>query len=564
MDGVNSPMQPFGAYDPKMDLALYHYPTIDLLNSANGELPVTADELHGNKQTIVETLNYADIQVDKIRATIGPTLTLYEIIPAPGMRIAKIKGMEGDITLRLAAAGTRVTGPIPGKGSIGIEVPHRRPMLVTMGSLIATEKFQTTNMELPIAIGKTMSNEVFIADLAKMPHLLIAGATGQGKSVTINNILLSLLYKKHPAELKFVLIDTNALEFSIYHKIERHFLAKLPGESSAIITNISQVVNTLTSLTLELDQRYELFKNGLVRNIVDYNQKFISRKFADLGNHRYLPYIVVVIDEFAGLMTANNEIEILIARIAQLGRAAGIHLIISTQRPSVKIITGTIKANFTSRLAFRVATAIDSRTILDTGGAEQLNGFGDMLFSTGVELVHLQGAFSETIEINRVVDFVGHQRGYPSAMLLPEYPSLVNHMTEFDPKNRDPFFEDSARLIVLHQQGSTSLIQRKLKLGYNRAGRIINQLEAAGVIGPFEGSKAREVLFLDGYSLERHLENLRTGNLYLTTEPANITSPIVEKETIDPNSSKVEVGRTSEPVIKSKTILDTLKQLFKP
>jgi S-DNA-T family DNA segregation ATPase FtsK/SpoIIIE len=556
-------MQQFGPHDPKIDLALYHYPTIDLLNSHTGELPITANELDANKQTIIETLNYADIQVDKIRATIGPILTLYEIIPALGMRIAKIKGLEADIALRLAAAGTRVTGPIPGKGTIGIEVPHRQPGLVTIRSLIATEKFQTSLMALPIAFGKMMNNEVLVVDLAKMPHLLIAGATGQGKSVTINTILLSLLYKKHPAELKFVLIDVNALEFSIYQKIERHFLAKLPGESSAIITTISQGVNTLTSLTLELDQRYELFQNGQVRNVIDYNQKLITRKFDDPAKHRYLPYIVVVIDEFAGLMTTNNEVEVLIARIAQLGRAAGIHLIVSTQRPSVKTITGTIKANFTSRLAFRVATATDSRTILDISGAEQLNGLGDMLFSTGIEHVHLQGAFTETAEVNRVVDFIGHQRGYPSAMLLPEYTGVDHQPTEFDPANRDPFFEESARLIVMHQQGSTSLIQRKLKLGYNRAGRIISQLEAAGIVGPFEGSKAREVLFPDEYSLERHLEHLQTGIVDLSAERTGEPSSIIKKEIIEPTELEIEVLQTSQPVIKRKTFLYNLKQLFK-
>ncbi|HEY5325944.1 MAG TPA: DNA translocase FtsK, partial [Mucilaginibacter sp.] len=506
----------FGMYDHTLDLASYKYPTLDLLeNYGSNKINVNSDELGANKNKIVETLNHYNIEIDKIKATIGPTVTLYEIIPAPGVRISKIKNLEDDIALSLAALGIRIIAPMPGKGTIGIEVPNQNPEMVSMRSMLASEKFQNTNMDLPIALGKTISNEVFIADLAKMPHLLVAGATGQGKSVGINAILVSLLYKKHPAELKFVLVDPKKVELTLFRKIERHFLAKLPDEADAIITDTKKVVNTLNSLCIEMDQRYDLLKDAGVRNVKEYNQKFAHRKIPNPEIHRYLPFIVLVIDEFADLMmTAGKEVEMPIARIAQLARAVGIHLVIATQRPSVNIITGTIKANFPSRLAFRVLSKIDSRTILDTGGADQLIGRGDMLLSTGSDLIRLQCAFVDTHEVERISDFIGNQRGYPSAMLLPEYigEGESNGSKEFDPDNRDPMFEEAARLIVLHQQGSTSLIQRKMKLGYNRAGRIIDQLEAAGIVGPFEGSKAREVLYADEYSLERHLEALQKQN----------------------------------------------------
>lgn len=515
-DKAKSLVEQFGTYDHTLELASYKYPPLDLLeNYGSNKINVNSDELEANKNKIVETLNHYNIEIDKIKATIGPTVTLYEIIPAPGVRISKIKNLEDDIALSLAALGIRIIAPMPGKGTIGIEVPNQHPEMVSMRSVLATEKFQNTTMDLPIALGKTISNEVFIADLAKMPHLLVAGATGQGKSVGINAILISLLYKKHPAELKFVLVDPKKVELTLFRKIERHFLAKLPDEADAIITDTKKVVNTLNSLCIEMDQRYDLLKDAGVRNLKEYNQKFASRKISDPEKHRYLPFIVLVIDEFADLMmTAGKEVEMPIARIAQLARAVGIHLVIATQRPSVNIITGTIKANFPSRLAFRVLSKIDSRTILDSGGADQLVGRGDMLLSTGSDLIRLQCAFVDTHEVEKVSDFIGNQRGYPSAMLLPEYvgEGEVSGSREFDPDNRDPMFEEAARLIVLHQQGSTSLIQRKMKLGYNRAGRIIDQLEAAGIVGPFEGSKAREVLYSDEYSLERHLETLQKSN----------------------------------------------------
>ena len=504
----------FGTYDHTLELASYKYPPLDLLeNYGSNKINVNSDELGANKNKIVETLNHYNIEIDKIKATIGPTVTLYEIIPAPGVRISKIKNLEDDIALSLAALGIRIIAPMPGKGTIGIEVPNQNPEMVSMRSVLATEKFQNTTMDLPIALGKTISNEVFIADLAKMPHLLVAGATGQGKSVGINAILVSLLYKKHPAELKFVLVDPKKVELTLFRKIERHFLAKLPDEADAIITDTKKVVNTLNSLCIEMDQRYDLLKDAQVRNLKEYNQKFVNRKISDPEKHRYLPFIVLVIDEFADLMmTAGKEVEMPIARIAQLARAVGIHLVIATQRPSVNIITGTIKANFPSRLAFRVLSKIDSRTILDSGGADQLIGRGDMLLSTGSDLIRLQCAFVDTHEVERISEFIGSQKGYPSAMLLPEYvgEGESSSSKEFDPDNRDPLFDEAARLIVMHQQGSTSLIQRKMKLGYNRAGRIIDQLEAAGIVGPFEGSKAREVLYPDEYSLERHLESLQT------------------------------------------------------
>ncbi|MFD0767066.1 DNA translocase FtsK 4TM domain-containing protein [Mucilaginibacter lutimaris] len=513
-DKAKSLVDQFGTYDHKLDLATYKYPTIDLLeNYGSAKIAVNSEELEANKNKIVETLNHYNIEIDKIKATIGPTVTLYEIIPAPGVRISKIKNLEDDIALSLAALGIRIIAPMPGKGTIGIEVPNQNPEMVSMRSILATEKWQNNAMDLPIALGKTISNEVFIADLAKMPHLLVAGATGQGKSVGINSILVSLLYKKHPAELKFVLVDPKKVELTLFRKIERHFLAKLPDEADAIITDTKKVVNTLNSLCIEMDQRYDLLKDAQVRNLKEYNTKFVNRKISDPEKHRYLPFIVLVIDEFADLMmTAGKEVEQPIARIAQLARAVGIHLVIATQRPSVNVITGTIKANFPARLAFRVLSKIDSRTILDAGGADQLIGRGDMLLSTGSDLIRLQCAFVDTPEVERISDYIGNQRGYPSAMFLPEYVGegeAGSSPKDFDPDDRDPMFEDAARLIVLHQQGSTSLIQRKMKLGYNRAGRIIDQLEAAGIVGPFEGSKARDVLYPDEYSLERALEELQ-------------------------------------------------------
>ncbi|RYY36493.1 MAG: DNA translocase FtsK [Sphingobacteriaceae bacterium] len=510
---ANELVEQFGMFDPTLDLASYVYPPLELLeNYGSNKISVNTDELEANKNKIVETLNHYNIEIDKIKATIGPTVTLYEIIPAPGVRISKIKNLEDDIALSLAALGIRIIAPMPGKGTIGIEVPNQHPEMVSMRSVLATEKFQTTTMDLPIALGKTISNEVFIADLAKMPHLLVAGATGQGKSVGINAILVSLLYKRHPAELKFVLVDPKKVELTLFRKIERHFLAKLPDEADAIITDTKKVINTLNSLCIEMDQRYDLLKDAQVRNLKEYNAKFINRRIPNPEKHRFLPFIVLIVDEFADLMmTAGKEVEMPIARLAQLARAVGIHLVIATQRPSVNIITGTIKANFPARLAFRVLSKIDSRTILDAGGADQLIGRGDMLLSTGSDLIRLQCAFVDTPEVEKISDHIGNQRGYPTAHMLPEYVGDGDEgggVKDFNPDDRDPMFEDAARLIVLHQQGSTSLIQRKLKLGYNRAGRIIDQLEAAGIVGPFEGSKARDVLYPDEYSLERHLESL--------------------------------------------------------
>ncbi|QNK63213.1 DNA translocase FtsK 4TM domain-containing protein [Pedobacter sp. PAMC26386] len=506
-------VEQFGNYDPTLDLASYVYPNLELLeNYGSNKISVNADELEANKNKIVETLNHYNIEIDKIKATIGPTVTLYEIIPAPGVRISKIKNLEDDIALSLAALGIRIIAPMPGKGTIGIEVPNMHPEMVSMRSILNTEKFQKTDMDLPIALGKTISNEVYIADLAKMPHLLVAGATGQGKSVGINAILVSLLYKKHPSQLKFVLVDPKKVELTLFNKIERHFLAKLPGEADAIITDTKKVIHTLNSLCIEMDQRYDLLKDAQVRNLKEYNEKFIKRKLNPNNSHRFLPYIVLIVDEFADLMmTAGKEVETPIARLAQLARAVGIHLVLATQRPSVNIITGTIKANFPARLAFRVLSKIDSRTILDSGGADQLIGRGDMLLSTGNDLIRLQCAFVDTPEVDRISEFIGNQRGYAEAYQLPEYldEAAESAKSDFDPNDRDSMFEEAARLIVLHQQGSTSLIQRKLKLGYNRAGRIIDQLEASGVVGPFEGSKAREVLLPDEYALEQFLDNLK-------------------------------------------------------
>ncbi|MGJ1266802.1 DNA translocase FtsK 4TM domain-containing protein [Sphingobacterium spiritivorum] len=514
---ANDLVAQFGEYDPKLDLSGYQYPPLELLKDyGSGKITINQQELEANKNKIVDTLRNYSIEIEHIKATIGPTVTLYEIIPKPGVRISKIKNLEDDIALSLAALGIRIIAPMPGKGTIGIEVPNSTPEMVSMRSVLATEKFQKTDMDLPIALGKTISNEVYIADLAKMPHLLVAGATGQGKSVGINAILTSLLYKKHPAELKFVLVDPKKVELSLFKKIERHFLAKLPGEDDAIITDTKKVINTLNSLCIEMDQRYDLLKNGQVRNLKEYNAKFVNRRLNPEEGHRFLPFIVLIVDEFADLMmTAGKEVETPIARLAQLARAVGIHLVIATQRPSVNIITGTIKANFPARLAFRVLSKVDSRTILDSGGADQLIGRGDMLLSTGSDLIRIQCAFVDTPEVDQISDYIGGQRGYPSAFMLPEYIDENGEgsgLADFDMDDRDQLFEDAARLIVMHQQGSTSLIQRKLKLGYNRAGRIIDQLEAAGIVGPFEGSKAREVLYPDEYSLEQYLETLRKDN----------------------------------------------------
>jgi len=500
----------FGDYDPKLDLSSYTLPPIDLMENYGGIQPtVNKEELEVNKNRIVEALGYYNIEIAKIKATVGPTVTLYEIVPAPGVRISKIKNLSDDIALSLAANGIRIIAPIPGKGTIGIEVPNSKPDMVSMRTLIASEKFQTSEMELPIVLGKTIANETFMFDLAKAPHLLCAGATGQGKSVGLNAILVSLLYKKHPAQIKFVLVDPKKVELTLYTKIERHFLAKLPDVEEAIITDTSKVVNTMNSLCIEMDDRYELLKNAQVRDIKEYNKKFISRKLNPENGHRYLPYIVVVIDEFADLiMTAGKEIEHPIARLAQLARAIGIHLIVATQRPSVNVITGMIKANFPARIAFKVSSKIDSRTILDTAGADQLIGRGDMLISFGNDLTRLQCGFVDTAEVERICDFIGNQRGYTSAFLLPEYVTEESGGdTEINLDERDSLFAESAKLLVIHQQGSASLLQRKLKIGYNRAGRIIDQMEAAGVIGPFKGSKAREVLITDLLALENFLKD---------------------------------------------------------
>ena len=507
-------VEKFGQYDPQLDLSSYQFPHLGLLRDyGSGKIVVNNAELEANKDRIVDTLANYNIEIEKIKATIGPTVTLYEIVPKPGVRISKIKNLEDDIALSLAALGIRIIAPMPGKGTIGIEVPNSHAEMVSMRSVIATEKFQHTDMDLPIAFGKTITNEVFIADLAKMPHLLVAGATGQGKSVGINAIITSLLFKRHPAELKFVLVDPKKVELSLFNTIERHFLAKLPGEEDAIITDTKKVINTLNSLCIEMDQRYDLLKNAGVRNLKEYNAKFVNRRLNPEEGHRFMPFIVLIVDEFADLMmTAGKEVEAPIARLAQLARAVGIHLVIATQRPSVNIITGTIKANFPARLAFRVLSRIDSRTILDSGGADQLIGRGDMLLSSGSDLIRIQCAFVDTPEVEAISEFIGSQRGYASAFLLPEYVdenSKGGASESFDEGDRDSLFEDAARLIVLHQQGSTSLIQRKLKLGYNRAGRIIDQLEQAGIVGQFEGSKAREVLYPDEQSLEHYLETIR-------------------------------------------------------
>ena len=498
-------------YDPELDLSFYKYPKIDILDHIpDKKIQVTKDELESNKEKILETLKNFNIEIAKIKATIGPTVTLYEIVPEAGVKISKIKNLEDDIALSLSALGIRIIAPIPGKGTIGIEVPNKNRELVSLRSVMKTEKFVKNNFDLPLILGKTISNEVFITDLTKMPHILVAGATGQGKSVGLNVMLTSLLYKKHPSILKFVLIDPKKVELSLFNKIERHFLAKIPDSEEAIITETKKVVHTLKSLCTEMDVRYNLLKEAQSRNLKEYNKKFINRKLNPNEGHRYLPYIVLVIDELADLMmTAGKEIENPIARLAQLARAIGIHLIIATQRPSVNVITGVIKANFPIRISFKVTSNMDSRTILDAKGAEQLVGMGDMLFSTGSDVIRLQCPFIDTPEIERICDFIGEQRGYVSAYLLPEYiDENEKQIADIDLSDRDPLFEDAARLFVLHQQGSTSLLQRKLKLGYNRAGRLTDQLEVAGIVGPSEGSKARKVLIEDEYTLEKLINQL--------------------------------------------------------
>lgn len=505
------PLKDFGAFDPTLELSNYKFPTLELLkdHSAGGGITINQEELEAYKNKIIDTLRNYKIEIAQIKATIGPTVTLYEIVPEAGIRISKIKNLEDDIALSLSALGIRIIAPMPGKGTIGIEVPNQNPTIVSMRSVIASQRFQKAEMELPMALGKTISNETFVVDLAKMPHLLLAGATGQGKSVGLNAILTSLLYKKHPAEIKFVLVDPKKVELNLYSKIERHFLAKLPDAEEAIITDNTKVINTLNSLTIEMDARYELLKDAQVRDIREYNQKFKNRKLNPNDGHRFLPYIVLVIDEFADLiMTAGKEVEMPIARLAQMARAIGIHMIIATQRPSVNVITGIIKANFPARIAFRVTSKIDSRTILDGPGADQLIGRGDMLFTQGSNIIRLQCAFVDTPEIDKITDFIGSQRAYPDAHLLPEYVGEESGTgIDVDLADRDPLFREAAEVLVNAQQGSASLLQRKLKLGYNRAGRLIDQLEAAGIVGPFEGSKARQVMFSDLVSLQKYLDS---------------------------------------------------------
>lgn len=501
-----------GLYDPTLDLSGYKFPPLELLREyETSKVQVTQDELNQNKDRIVATLVNFKIGIQSIKATIGPTVTLYEIVPEAGIKISRIKNLEDDIALNLAALGIRIIAPIPGRGTIGIEVPNKNREMVSIRSVLSTERFQKSDMELPVVLGKTISNEVFIVDLTRMPHLLVAGATGQGKSVGLNVLLTSLLYKRHPSQLKFVLVDPKKVEMSLFSKIERHYLAKLPNSEEAIITDTRKVVNTLNSLCIEMENRYEMLKDAGAKNLKEYNGKFVARKLNPKEGHRFLPYIVLVIDELADLMmTAGKEVETPIARLAQLARAIGIHLVVATQRPSVNVITGVIKANFPARLSFRVISKVDSRTILDTGGADQLVGMGDMLLSNGSDIMRLQCPFIDTPEIDRVVDYISAQRGYDSAYLLPEFEGDDDGgAASVDLAERDALFEDAARLIVAHQQGSTSLIQRKLKLGYNRAGRLIDQLEAAGIVGPFEGSKAREVLIRDEVSLEQLLNELK-------------------------------------------------------
>ena len=504
-------VQDFGEFDPTLELSNYQLPPIDLLKDySSGGITINQEELEENKNRIVETLRNYKIDIAQIKATVGPTVTLYEIVPEAGIRISKIKSLEDDIALSLSALGIRIIAPIPGKGTIGIEVPNKTPSTVSMKSVIGSQRFQTAEMELPIALGKTISNETFVVDLAKMPHLLMAGATGQGKSVGLNAVLTSLLYKKHPAEVKFVLVDPKKVELTLFNKIERHYLAKLPDGGDAIITDNTKVINTLNSLCIEMDTRYGLLKEAMVRNIKEYNEKFRLRKLNPENGHRFLPYIVLVVDEFADLiMTAGKEVETPIARLAQLARAIGIHLIIATQRPSVNVITGIIKANFPARIAFRVTSKIDSRTILDSQGADQLIGRGDMLYTQGNDLTRVQCAFVDTPEVEKITEFIGSQKAYAQAYMLPEYVGEGESGTNLDMDigERDAMFREAAEVIVTAQQGSASLLQRKLKLGYNRAGRLIDQLEAAGIVGPFEGSKARNVLIPDLVSLEQFFKN---------------------------------------------------------
>ena len=500
-----------GVYDHRLDLANFQLPNLDLLKDyGSEEIIINKEELEANKNKIVGLLRNFNIGIAQIKATIGPTVTLYEIVPEAGIRVAAIKRLQDDIALNLAALGIRIIAPMPGKGTIGIEVPNQTPTMVSMRSVLSSPKFQNTTMDLPIVFGKTISNDIFMADLAKMPHLLMAGATGQGKSVGINAILASLLYKKHPSELKFVMVDPKKVELSLYSKIERHYLAKLLDTEEAILTDNSKVINTLNSLCVEMDTRYELLKNAFCRNLKEYNQKFTERKLNPENGHRYLPYIVLVVDEFADLiMTAGKEVEHPIARLAQLARAVGIHLIIATQRPSVNVITGMIKANFPARVSFRVNASVDSRTILDSTGADQLIGKGDMLYSNGNDLIRVQCAFIDTPEVERIAEFIGEQKGYPEAYLLPEFVGEESGaIADFNPNERDALFEEAARVIVGTQQGSTSMLQRQLKIGYNRAGRIMDQLEAIGIVGGFNGAKPREVLISDLHSLEQFLENL--------------------------------------------------------
>ncbi|HOO83145.1 MAG TPA: DNA translocase FtsK [Prolixibacteraceae bacterium] len=503
--------QPMEDYDPTLDLSHYEYPPIDLLEDySHLKNEVSDEELKENRNKIVETLRNFKIEITKIKATIGPTVTLYEIVPAQGIRISKIKNLEDDIALSLSALGIRIIAPIPGRGTIGIEVPNRNPQVVSMRSIVASKKFQETTAELPVVMGRTISNETFLFDLTKMPHMLVAGATGQGKSVGLNAIITSILFKKHPSQVKFVFIDPKKVELNLYSSIEKHFLAKLPDAEEAIITDVEKVKATLNSVGIEMDSRYDLLKTAHTRNIKEYNKKFIERKLNPEKGHRFLPYIIVVIDEFADLiMTAGKEIELPIARIAQLARAVGIHMVIATQRPSANIITGIIKANFPSRIAFKVASMIDSRTILDQSGANQLIGKGDMLFAAGSELIRLQCAFVDTPEVENICAHIAKQQSYPTAFLLPEYVGDESDAPgSVDLNNRDEYFDDAARLVVLNQQGSTSMIQRKFSIGYNRAGRIMDQLEAAGIVGPADGSKARKVLLYDEYSLEQLLNTL--------------------------------------------------------
>ena len=503
----------FGEFDPTLELGNFKFPTLNLLKQYNESISIDPEELELNKNKIVDTLKNYKIGIAQIKATVGPTITLYEIVPEAGIRISKIKNLEDDIALSLSALGIRIIAPIPGKGTIGIEVPNKKSTIVSMYSVIASKKFQESNMELPIALGKTISNETFVVDLAKMPHLLMAGATGQGKSVGLNAVLTSLLYRKHPAEVKFILVDPKKVELTLFNKIERHYLAKLPDSDEAIITDTTKVVHTLNSLCIEMDNRYDLLKSAMVRNIKEYNSKFKARKLNPNDVHQFLPYIVLVIYEFADLiMTAGKEVETPIARLAQLARAIGIHLIVATQIPSVNVITGIIKANFPARIAFRVTSKIDSRTILDAGGADQLIGRGDLLYTAGNEIERIQCAFVDTPEVEKITDFIGSQRAYPDAHLLPEYVGEEGGTSiDIDISDRDKLFKEAAEIIVIAQQGSASLLQRKLKLGYNRAGRLIDQLEAAGIVGNFEGSKARQVLVQDLVSLEQLLENEKNG-----------------------------------------------------